>query len=86
MVYLALDRSSALQAISSAKSSGHSVWVGADAISAEEHQRFGSEGVKLTRFIYPLSDAKASVVDSALATVEEHHPGEVIWVQHVRKP
>jgi hypothetical protein len=86
MVYLALNRSSALQAILAAKSGGCSVWVGADAISEEEHRRFGSEGVKLTRFIYPLTDAEPSVVDDALATIEEHHAGEVIWVQHVRKP
>jgi len=86
MVYLALDRSSALEAIASAKSGGYSVWVGSDAISEQEHRRFGSEGVNLTRFIYPLNGVDASVVDEALATVEEHHPGETIWVQHVRNP
>jgi hypothetical protein len=86
MVYLALDRSSALEAIASAKVGNYSVWVGSDAISQEEHHRLGSEGVKLTRFTYALAGAAATVVDDALATIEEHHPGEVIWVQHVRKP
>jgi hypothetical protein len=86
MVYLALDRSSALGAIAFARAGGNSVWVGSDAISEQEHRRFVSEGVKLTRFIYPLAGAQPSVVEDALATIEEHHPGEIIWVQHVRKP
>jgi hypothetical protein len=86
MVYLALDRASALKAIALAASGGHAVWVGSDAISEEEHVRFGSEGVNLTRFAYALASANASVVEEALATVEEHHPGEIIWVQHVAQP
>jgi hypothetical protein len=85
MVYLALDRSSALEAISSAKAAGHSVWVGSDAVSEEEHRRLRTEGVKLTRFMYPLTGAEAAVVEDALATIEEHHPVEVIWAQHARK-
>jgi hypothetical protein len=86
MVYLALDRQSALEAIQSAKAGGHSVWVGTDAISDEEHHRFGSDGVNVTRFIYPLTGVETSVIEEALTTVQEHHPGEIIWVQHVAKP
>lgn len=86
MVYLALDRSSALEAISFAKAGGHSVWVGSDAISEEEHLRLGTQGMKVTRFAYPLSGAAAAVIEDALATIEEHHPAEVIWVQRARRP
>lgn len=86
MVYLALDRTSALEAIACAKAGNCSVWVGSDAISEEEHRQFGSEGLKLTRFNYPLAGAGENVIEDAVATVEEHHPGEVIWVQHVQKP
>lgn len=86
MVYLPLDRQSALEAIRAAKAGGYSVWVGSDAISEEEHHRFGSDGVNVTRFIYPLTGVEISVVEEAVATIQEHHPGEVIWVQHVAKP
>jgi hypothetical protein len=82
MVFLSLDRGSALEAIALAKVHGHAVWVGADAISEAEHQAFGEQGVKLSRFIYPLAGADADQVQDALATVVEHHPGEVVWVQH----
>jgi hypothetical protein len=63
MVYLALDRASALEAVALAACSGHAVWVGSDAISREEHRRFHSEGVNLTRFTYGLAGANASVVE-----------------------
>jgi hypothetical protein len=82
MVFLSLDRSSALEAIALAKVSGHSVWVGSDAISEAEHQAFGEQGVKLTRFVFPLEGVDSTRVQDALATVTEHHPGEVVWVQH----
>jgi hypothetical protein len=82
MVFLSLDRSSALEAIALAKGSGHSIWAGSDAISEAEHQAFGEQGVKLTRFIFPLAGADTARIQDALATVTEHHPGETVWVQH----
>jgi hypothetical protein len=86
MVYLALNRESALQMLTLAKSTGDAVWIGSDAISEAEYQQFGSEGVKLSRFIYPLTSVETTVVSEALETIELHHPGEFIWVQHVSKP
>jgi hypothetical protein len=86
MVYLALNRESALQILTLAKSTGDAVWIGSDAISEAEYQQFGSEGVKLSRFIYPLTNVETSVVNEALETIELHHPGEFIWVQYVSKP
>jgi hypothetical protein len=86
MVYLALNRNAALIILAAAVRGKDEVWIGSDAISQDEYQRFGSEGVKLSRFIYPLTGESDDVVQDALSTIEEHHPGEVIWVQHVPKP
>ena len=83
MVYLALDRNSALIILAAVVRDKDAVWIGSDAISEDEYQHFGSEGVKLSRFIYPLTGESAEVIEDALSTIEEHHPGEVIWVQHV---
>jgi hypothetical protein len=83
MVYLALEPTAAAEAIEAAKKNGAAVWVGSDAISHEEHYNLVAEGVKVTRFEYPLSKAENSVVTDALSTVAEHHPNEVIWVQYV---
>src|SRR5439155_23980334 len=38
---------------------------------------------KLTRFSYPLANATSQVIADASGTIEEHHPGEIVWVQHV---
>jgi len=35
-------------------------------------------GTKLTRLSYSLANATLEVIADALATIEEHHPGETI--------
>ena len=80
MVFLALSRESALEAIGLAKAGGHSVWLGADALTQDEHQAQVASGVKVTRFSYPLA-AGSDAIDEAVATIREHHTSEVIWVQ-----
>jgi len=79
VVFLALSRESALEAIALAKAGGHHVWVGADAMSQAEHSAQVEKGVKLTRFSFALAGGDA--IDDAVATIREHHPSETIWVQ-----
>jgi hypothetical protein len=83
MVFLILEPQAVSDTVRLAKQCGHSVWVGSDAITSEEHQNLVRDGVKVTRFAYPLANETADVVADALATIEEHHPSEIIWVQHV---
>jgi hypothetical protein len=83
MVYLALEPKAASEAIRLATDAGWSVWVGSDAITPEDHKRLSAGGARLTRFSYPLANATAEVIADALGVIEEHHPGEIVWVQHV---
>ncbi len=80
MVFLALTRESALEAIALAKVGGHHVWVGADAVSHDEHSAHVKNGVKITRFSESLGDSDAAI-DEAVASIREHHPSEIVWVQ-----
>jgi len=82
MVFLALEPSAATDAIRVAQQIGCAVWVGSDAISEDEHKRLVEAGTNVTRFAHPLAAAPISAVEDALATVLEHHPKDVIWVQH----
>jgi hypothetical protein len=82
-VYLALEPAAALQAVQLAKKEGAAVWIGSDALSDEEIKTFRRDGVNLTRFAYPLSHATIEDITSALGTIEEHHPNETVWVQHL---
>jgi hypothetical protein len=84
MVFLVLKPESVLDTVRLAKQSGDSLWIGSDAISREEHQDLVRDGVKVTRFSYPLASGTADAVADALATIEEHHPTEIIWVEHIR--
>lgn len=76
MIYLALTAGGLQQAIRSARAED-AIWCGSDAISEEAYAAL--EGVNLSRFNYALTDR--SLVNGALLTIEEHHPGQVIWVE-----
>ena len=81
MVYLALEPKAASEAIRVALKTGDSVWLGSDAITPEEHKRLILEGAKITRFSTPLTNATPQMIAGALGTIEEHHVGEIVWVQ-----
>lgn len=83
MVYLALEPRAASEAIRFAIQTGCAVRVGSDSITLEEHKRLVLQGADVTRFSYPLANAASNVIADALGTIEEHHPGEIVWVQHV---
>jgi hypothetical protein len=83
MVYLVLEPRAASETIRLANETGCSVWVGSDSITPEEHNCLVRAGAKVTRFSYPLANVTGEIVAGALETIEEHHPGEIVWVQHV---
>ena len=80
MVFLAATKGSVREAIELSKLIGFPVWVGSDGISEEAHKTLVNAGINVTRFVYPLEVAPLSVLEDALATVEEHHPHETIWL------
>ena len=82
MVYLPLEPVAAAEAIQLSRKTGYAVWVGSDAITEEQHRQLTRDGISITRFVYPLATATNEDVAGALSTIEEHHPGEVVWVQH----
>jgi hypothetical protein len=53
------------------------IWCGSDAISEAEYSQLKRPG--LSRFDYSLANLELD--DGAIATVEEHHPGQTIWVE-----
>jgi hypothetical protein len=59
------------------------VTLGSDAVNDTVYNRYDADGVSVSRFVYPLSGAPPDVIEDALKTVIDHHPGEVIWVQYL---
>jgi hypothetical protein len=79
MVLLAITTTGLEDALRLATDPAASVWCGADAISEAEYQARGIP--RLSRFIYPLQGASREVLEDALDTIREHHPGEIVWVE-----
>ena len=80
MVFLAITRSGLDDALALARHTAISIWCGADAIDEQEFH--ASVWTNLTRFTYSLGST-AEALDDALATIEEHHPGERIWIEGI---
>lgn len=76
MVFIAVTPAGLAEVLRRATSED-SIWCSSDAISESEHAAMKQPG--LTRFNYSLADLELD--DGAIATVEEHHPGQSIWVE-----
>jgi hypothetical protein len=86
MVFLLLDGAALQETLKLALQSGGDVWLGTDSLTDSDFKQLCASGHKITRFSYSLSGASAEVLNDALATIEEHHPNQTIWVQHVAQP
>ena len=84
MVFLAITSAGLAEAIVLAGNT-HPVWCSASAITESE---FASRRLpNLTRFGYTLVGSSASSrIADALATIDEHHPNERIWVETPPRP
>jgi hypothetical protein len=67
--------------LESAIANGQVVWCGSELVSAEEHRRLVQDGANLTRFTYSLAELTPGLVERAVATVQEHCPGEEVVVE-----
>lgn len=80
MVYLAITPEGFREILKSLGTVKTSVWCGADALSMADFDQL--ERGNVTRFDYPLAGADKTTMLDALSSIEEHHPGERIWIEH----
>jgi hypothetical protein len=80
MVFLAITPEGLVESIRIAAGQA-AVWCGSDAITEAEFNTLKEKNI--TRFTYSLRDADEETIARAVATIEEHHPGQHIWVEHV---
>ena len=76
MIFMAITSEGLVVALESAKIIGGHVWCGSDAVSESDGKK-----MKISRFNYSLMGGDKGVIDEALETIREHHPGQVIWVE-----
>lgn len=76
MVFLAITPTGLAEALRAAKADD-AVWCGTDAITEADYAMLKHPNV--SRFIYALGDRE--MITDAVGTVEEHHPGQTIWIE-----
>jgi len=81
MVYLALTSKGLREILDALGAPTVSVWCSADALSETEFAKL--ERGNVTRFNYSLANSDKATIQDALTTIQEHHPGEQIWVESV---
>jgi hypothetical protein len=61
------------------------VWVGYGVLSESELAGLRSNGMEITNFTYSIDPSDHEKVLDAISVIEEHHPGERIWVEIIAK-
>jgi len=80
MVFLAITRSG-YEEFARIDASGVSLWVGAGVLSADELSSLRADGLDVSDFNFEIRREDSLAIEGAVATIQEHHPGEVVWVQ-----
>lgn len=62
------------------------IWVSGGVLTEEELLNLRSNGIEITNFSYKIDPFDREKVFDAVSIIEEHHPGERIWVEIITKP
>lgn len=81
VVYLVLTPQGLQEILNALDAVKTSIWCSADALSEREFDNL--ERGNVTRLHYSLADADKATMQDAIATIEEHHPGERVWIESV---
>ena len=79
MVYLAITPQGLRNILDASEAAEAPIWCGADALSKAEFEKL--ERGNITRFAHSFVDADTATIQDALATIDEHHPGERVWIE-----
>lgn len=79
MVYLAISPQGLREILAAPEAARIHVWCSADALAEDEFEKL--ERGNVTRFHYSFANADKAIIEDALSTIEEHHPGERVWVE-----
>lgn len=83
MVFFALTRHGVAEMLDLARGNNAPVWVNQGLLDAADLDRWRSEGVSLTDFLYWIDPSDASCVQAAVETIREHHPHQVLYMERV---
>jgi hypothetical protein len=57
------------------------LWIGDGVLTPGELQKLRDSGADVTNFAHPIDPTKHDDISSAVETICEHHPGQIVWVE-----
>lgn len=81
MVFLVCSRQGYDQLLGLLGRSPSPLWIGDGILNPGELQKLRASGIDITNFRHPIDPSKYDDISSAVETINEHHPGQSIWVE-----
>jgi hypothetical protein len=81
LVLFALTKQGVAEILDSVRSREMVLWVNHGLLGAPDLERLRAEGFELTSFTRWIDPADQADVESAVETIREHHPGQVLYVE-----
>jgi hypothetical protein len=57
------------------------VWINHDVLSLGEIEAIRRDGIAATNYVRYIDPFTVSAIEGAVRTLQEHHPGERVWVE-----
>jgi hypothetical protein len=81
LVLFALTKQGLAEIIESATSRDAALWVNDGLLAPRDLARLRAEGFELTNFTRWIDPADQADIASAVETIKEHHPGQVLYIE-----
>lgn len=82
MTHFALTRNGYESLVNTFGKAPSPLWVNYGVLSESELAQLRSQGVDVTDFTSLIVRSNESEFEDALRTIQEHHPGLAVWVEH----
>jgi hypothetical protein len=57
-------------------------WINQHILTKDEITEYKNKGIHITDFVYDIDSNSEEQINNALELLHEHHPGEVVFVEH----
>jgi hypothetical protein len=83
MIYFVLSKPGFVALVARLGKVPSPIWVNSDVLTDSEISDLRQAGVSITNFLKSVGASNSTDYLAALDTIQEHHPGEQIWVEPV---
>jgi len=60
-----------------------SFWLNSGVLTPPEINELRKSGYNITEFLKPVNTNDSAALEAAIGTVQEHHIGQNVWVEHI---